>query len=195
MTEIWIWILAALLLVGATAYIYWKRDARPVPDVLKRGQTLPEFSAVDERGDPVNSKQLEGTPVVMIFVRGNWCPFCSKQVKNLTGYYKDINDLGAKLIFVTPKPLETTRRVAEFFEVEFDFWLDESLEVTRQLGLLLEAGVPKSYLQEYGSDTVWPTSLVIDRALVIRYVELSKHIVDRPNPKTLLRELQRATGG
>ena len=52
--------------------------------------------------------------------------FCSKQVKNLTGYYKDIVDLGAKLIVITPKPLETTRRVAQFFEVEFDFWLDDA---------------------------------------------------------------------
>jgi peroxiredoxin len=128
----------------------------------------------------------------MIFVRGNWCPFCDRQVKNLTSYYKQIVDLGAKIIFVTPKPLETTRRVAEFFEVEFDFWLDESLAATRQLGLLFEAAVPDDYRQEYGEDSVWPTSLVIDAAGVIRYVALSKHIIDRPNPKTLLRELQQA---
>jgi peroxiredoxin len=123
-------------------------------------------------------------------VRGNWCPFCDRQVKNLTAYYKQIADLGAKIIFVTPKPLETTRRVAEFFEVEFDFWLDESLAATRQLGLLLETAVPADYRKEYGEDTVWPTSLVIDAAGIIRYVSLSKHIIDRPNPKTLLRELQ-----
>jgi len=125
-------------------------------------------------------------------VRGNWCPFCSRQVKNLTGYYKDIVDLGAKLILVTPKPLETTQRVAEFFDVEFEFWLDESLAATRELGLLLESAVPKDYYPEYGNDTIWPTSLVIDAEGVIRYVELSKHIIDRPNPKTLLRELQKA---
>ncbi len=128
----------------------------------------------------------------MIFVRGNWCPFCSRQVKNLTGYYKDIVDLGAKLILVTPKPLETTQRVAEFFDVEFEFWLDESLAATRDLGLLLESAVPKDHYPEYGSDTIWPTSLVIDTQGVIRYVELSKHIIDRPNPKTLVRELRKA---
>jgi hypothetical protein len=32
---------------------------------------------------------------------------------------------------------------------------------------------------------------VIDADGVIRYVELSKHIIDRPNPKTLLRELRK----
>lgn len=194
MIESWAWWIAGIIAVGIVVVIYWRRSARPVPDPLRRGQPLPEFAATDEQGNALNSSQLKGTAVVMIFVRGNWCPFCSKQVRNLTGYYKAINDAGARLIFVTPKPLETTRRVAEFFEVEFDFWLDESLEATRTLGLLLENGVPRDYLKEYGSDTIWPTSLVIDREGTIRYVELSKHIIDRPNPKTLLRELQKAIG-
>ena len=187
--------LAAVLVFAAGGYIYYRRHgARPVPEKLRVGQPLPDFAAIDEAGNPLHSCDLRGTPVVMMFVRGNWCPFCSRQVKNLTAYYKDIVDLGAKLVLVTPKPLETTQRVAEFFDVEFEFWLDESLTATRELGLLLESAVPKDYYPEYGSDTTWPTSLVVDAQGVIRYVELSKHIIDRPNPKTLLRELHKAIG-
>jgi len=130
----------------------------------------------------------------MLFVRGNWCPFCSSQVENLTVHYKDIIDLGARLILITPKPLETTRRVAEFFEVEFDFWLDKDLAVTKQLGLLQEYGVPNDHRKEYGDDTIWPTALVIDANGIIRFTELSKNIADRPDPKTLLRELRLAVG-
>lgn len=192
MTSVWAGLIVVLLIAGAGYLYYRMRGARPVPEQLRKGQPLPEFEALDETGEHVNSRNLRGTPVVMIFVRGNWCPFCSRQVKNLTAYYKDIVDLGAKLILVTPKPQETTRRVAAFFEVEFEFWLDESLSATRKLGLLLESAVPKDYYPEYGSDTIWPTSLVIDAEGIIRYVELSKHIIDRPNPKTLLRELQQA---
>lgn len=192
MTEILTGLVILALVAGGGYFYYRRRGGRPVPEQLREGKLLPEFAALDEAGNPLNSGQLRGTPVVMIFVRGNWCPFCSRQVKNLTAYYKNIVDLGAKLIFVTPKPLETTRRVAEFFEVDFEFWLDESLAATRELGLLLESGVPRNYYKEYGSDTIWPTSLVIDADGIIRFVELSKHIIDRPNPKTLLRELQKA---
>jgi len=192
MTSVWAGVIVVLLLAGGGYLYYRMRGARPVPEQLRKGQRLPEFEALDESGGRLNTRNLRGTPVVMIFVRGNWCPFCSRQVKNLTAYYKDIVDLGAKLIIVTPKPQETTRRVAAFFEVEFEFWLDESLSATRKLGLLLESAVPKDYYSEYGSDTIWPTSLVIDADGIIRYVELSKHIIDRPNPKTLLRELQKA---
>lgn len=178
------------VLVGGAFWIR-TRGLRSTPPQLEPGEPLPDFRAVDEQGNPVRSVELHGAPAVLLFVRGNWCPFCSRQVSNLTQHYRDIVDLGARLILLTPEPLETTRRVAEFFEVEFDFWLDEDLAVTRQLGLLLEGGVPKDYNREYGSDTIWPTALVVDAAGIIRYTNLSRHISDRPDPKILLREIQK----
>lgn len=179
----------ALLLVAGI----WvkRRGLRATPAQLRPGSPLPDFRATDEQGDPVRSVELHGSPTVILFVRGNWCPFCSRQVSNLTQYYRDLIDLGAKLILITPKPLETTRRVADFFKVEFDFWLDDDLAVIRQLGLLLEGGVPKSYGKEYGKDTVWPTALVVDASGKIVYAGLSKHISDRPDPKVLLREVEK----
>jgi peroxiredoxin len=187
------YVLVSLLLLALVSGVIWirTRGLRSTPPQLKPGEPLPDFRAVDEQGDPVRSVELHGAPAVLLFVRGNWCPFCSRQVSNLMQHYRAIVDLGANLILVTPKPLETTRRVAEFFKVEFDFWLDESLAATKQLGLLQEGGVPNSYEKEYGRDTVWPTALVVDAAGIIRYTNLSKHISDRPDPKILLREIQK----
>ena len=185
-------VIALVLLVLGGGVIWIKtRGLRATPPQLKPGKPLPDFRAVDEQGDPVRSVELHGAPAVLLFVRGNWCPFCSRQVNDLTQHYRDIIDLGARLILVTPKPLETTRRVAEFFKVEFDFWLDDELAVTRRLGLLQNGGVPKDYDREYGTDTVWPTALVVDAAGIIRYTNLSKHISDRPDPAVLLREIQK----
>lgn len=163
---------------------------RPVPDKLKPGQPLPDFQAVDEDGNRVRSSELAGTPAILLFVRGSWCPFCSKQVANLTRVYKEITDSGAKLILITPKPLATTRRVAEIFEVDFEFWLDDSLKIVKQLGLVLEAGVPDDHRKEYGEDTLWPTSLVVDANGIIRFTELSRFIADRPSPEKLLKVLR-----
>jgi len=162
---------------------------RPVPDKLKPGQPIPDFQAVDEDGNRVSSAELAGTPTVLLFVRGSWCPFCSKQVADLTRVYKEITDSGAKLILVTPKPLATTRRVAEMFDVDFRFWLDESLEIAKQLGLVLAAGVPDDNRKEYGEDTLWPTTLGLDANGIIRFTELSRFIADRPNPEKMLNVL------
>lgn len=186
-------VLSAVAFVVAGAIWLTRRSypGRPGAKPLVRGQPIPDFTATDERGNPVRATDLAGSPTVMLFVRGSWCPFCTAQVEELTRFYKDIVDLGGKIILVTPKPLETTRRVAEFFEVEFEFWLDESLAVAKQLDLLHATGVPEDYLGEYGRDTVWPTALVIDAAGIVRFIELSKRIVDRPDPRVLLRELKK----
>ena len=188
-----IWIIgAAAIFLGAAIWIFLKKKSGPrIPATLRPGQSLPDFAATDEQGNPVRSMQLIGSPAVLLFVRGNWCPFCTSQVEALTKHYKEIVDLGAKLIFVTPKPVETTRRVAEFFEVDFDFWLDDQLSATKQLGLLMPASVPGDHQKEYGTDTVWPTALVVDAAGTIQFSKLSRLIVDRPDPKVLLRELRK----
>lgn len=183
--------IAALVVVAIVviAVLRRKMGARPLPPALKPGQPLPEFSAVDERGDILHSASLKGRAAVILFVRGNWCPFCSRQVADLTKQYRAINDLGARLILITPKPLETTRRVAQFFEFDFEFWLDQSLSIGRQLGLLLSGGVPSDYRKEYGEDTLWPASLVVDREGIIRYAAISRFIADRPNPRHFVRVL------
>ncbi len=186
-------VFAAIAVVFAVgARWYWQRGAHPMPDCLKPGHPMPLFLAETEDGERIDSGALEGKPAVVLFVRGSWCPFCSAQVKNLTRYYKEIVDLGARLVFVTPKPLDTTRRVADMFGVEFEFWLDTDLEIARTLGLLHKGGVPGGHKAGYGSDTIWPTAVVTDATGTIRFTALSRHIIDRPNPKSLLSALRSA---
>ena len=183
--------IAAVTMVGLLLYRQISNRRPPTPAQLRPGNPLPAFDAEDENGNTVSSSQLRGKPAIILFVRGNWCPFCTKQVRNLANHYKRINDLDANLVFITPKPLETTRRVAEFFDIEFDFWLDADLAVCKQLGLVLPAGVPADAKEEYGEDTVWPTALVVDADNTIRYASLSKAIFDRPKPDELVRELSK----
>ncbi len=193
MNEFWTIIILAVAI--AVAGLIWairkKAKSRPIPDAIRPGNTLPDFSVLDEDGTTLSSSSLRGSPAVLLFVRGTWCPFCSKQVANLTHYYNEITAAGARLILVTPKPLDTTRRVADAFGVNFEFWLDESLAVAKSLDLLSVDGVPSKHRVDYGNDTLWPTSLVIDAEGVIQFAELSRFIVDRPNPAKLLAVVKR----
>lgn len=192
MSEAAVIIVAGITLAFLGAVVWVRvRGLRPVPPQLKAGSPLPDFELVDEDGKSVRSRDLRGAPAVILFVRGNWCPFCSAQVSDLTKHYKDITGLGARLVLVSPKPLETTRRVADFFKVDFEFWLDSGLEVTREFGLLLKNAVPGDYRKEYGADTTWPAVLVVDAGGIIRSSQLSRHISDRPKPETLLAEVRK----
>jgi peroxiredoxin len=190
---LWVVLLVMALVFSGLFIFAQKRKGPELPAALRAGKPLPDFSATDENGNEVRSSSLKGTPTVVLFVRGNWCPFCSRQVKNLTDYYKRIVDLGAKLIFVTPRPLSTTRRVAEFFEVEFDFWTDTTLRASKSLGLVFPKGVPADYVKEYGEDTIWPTAVIVDSDNIIRYSKISRYVFDRPNPEQLFKELEKVT--
>lgn len=185
-------IAAALAIFALAALLLMRKrmGGRPLPESIRPGRTLPGFTARDERGNEVSSDGLRGAPAVILFVRGNWCPFCSRQVANLTRHYRRINELGARLILITPEPLETTRRVAEFFDFDFEFWLDHGLAAGSALGLVQTNGVPEGYRAEYGDDTLWPAALVVDAEGIIRYATVSKLIADRPNPEKFVRALE-----
>ncbi len=190
------WYIAIFTLVIAS--LVWAMLSRSktklVPEAIRPGNTLPDFAAVDEDGAALDSSSLRGAPAVILFVRSSWCPFCNKQVANLTRYYKEITAEGARLICITPKPLVTTQHVADVFGVDFEFWLDESLTIAKSLNLLVADGVPGKHRSEFGSDTVRPTSIVIDWQGVVKFAEVSQFIADRPNPEKLLevvRNLQR----
>lgn len=190
-TLLWTVAIAVLVVAGAV-FIRKKLPYGPmVPDKLRAGKQLPDFSATHEDGGAVKSSELRGQPTVILFVRGNWCPFCTRQVEEVTAHYKDLTALGARLIFITPKPLDTTRRVAEFFNLEFEFWLDESLAIAKSLGLVMSDGVAEDWSKEYGNDTFWPTALVVDQDGIIRYSKLSRLIFNRPNSEVLVKELKK----
>ena len=183
-------IIVVLVLVFVARGVLKKLGARPLPPALQTGRTLPQFAAVSESGETLSSADLRGKPAVILFVRGNWCPFCSKQVADLTQYYRELHELGARLILITPQPLETTRRVAEFFEFDFEYWLDPELAIGTAVGLVQTGGVPGEHRDEYGEDTLWPAAIVTDSDGVIRYASISKLIADRPNPQKFVATLK-----
>ena len=186
------WIALLLIAVAASMFLYVRRGGgRPVPDLLRPGKKLPPFSAIDEDNCERQSGELLGAPAVIIFVRGTWCPFCSAQVETLADAYKEIAALGAKLVLIAPRSLATTRRVADYFDVEFEFWLDSSLDIARQLGLLDEEGVPEEVRTDFGANTIWPTTVVTDADGMIRRTLVARDIADRPDPRTLLKALRK----
>ena len=49
---------------------------------LRVGQTAPDFALPDATGRPVSlASLLASGPVVLVFYRGNWCPYCNVQLR------------------------------------------------------------------------------------------------------------------
>ena len=174
--------------LAGIALLAWILTRKPqsTSTALAVGQMLPEFAAETEAGEPIDSTALRGARSVIVFVRGSWCPFCNEQVESLTEHYRQINAGGGRLVIVAPKPLETTRRVADVFGVEFEFWLDPELEAAKHLGLADPEAIPDRFQSSHGRYTIRPTVLVTDSRGVIRYRYISANPKDRPDPQRFM---------
>ncbi len=70
---------------------------------LAVGEVLPEFALPDTDGRIVSSESLLGKgPLVLSFVRGTWCPYCSLALQALDAARAPIEAMGGSLAVVSP---------------------------------------------------------------------------------------------
>ena len=120
--------LALISYVGFLLYVYWySRYGRVKSDALSMGKPLPAFTLLDVDRNEVNSSELSGKPAVILFYRGNWCPLCMAQIKEIAKQYQELEALGAEVIMVSPQPHKYTRELAEKFNVNFRFMTDKDI--------------------------------------------------------------------
>lgn len=173
---------AAVLVLGVLGWLMLLGSRSHTNPLIAVGRRLPQFVCKREDGTEVSSDELAGSRSVLVFVRGSWCPFCSTQVQSLTYHYRKITQDGGRLIIVQREPLDTTRRVAQQFNVDFEFWLDEDLEAASQLELIDDEDIPERFQGEFGRRTMLPTVIVTDSDNIIRYSYRSSKPSDRPEP-------------
>jgi peroxiredoxin len=70
---------------------------------LKAGQTAPDFSTNDIDANAITlSKELAKGPVVIVFYRGGWCPYCNLQLRNLQhDVVPELKKVNGKLIAIS----------------------------------------------------------------------------------------------
>lgn len=186
-------LVAALVgVAGFFLFDFWYSSfGRTISEALAVGNTLPDFSARDLEGGTVRASGMRGRPALYMFYRGNWCPFCMAQVREITERYREIADLGAEIVLISPQTTELTQRVAEMFDVPCHFWVDQELAAATQLGLRHDDGVPAGPLaRRYGSDTVLPTVIITDEDGRILFTDQTDNYRVRPDPEVFLRVLQ-----
>ena len=98
---------------------------QPPTSILKPGDTAPDFNGIDQTGDLVNLREtLEKGPVVLIFFRGSWCPYCNNHLSKFQDSLGYVLDRGATVIAVSPQVpeynLKTINKTGATFSVIHD---------------------------------------------------------------------------
>ncbi|MCQ9208183.1 MAG: redoxin domain-containing protein [Omnitrophica bacterium] len=92
---------------------------------LKVGTVAPDFTGVTYMGNKIRlSDVYKNGPVVLIFYRGAWCPYCNLHLQSFQKRLKDFEKLGATILAVSiDKPeygAETVKDNSLGFEVISD---------------------------------------------------------------------------
>ena len=182
-------VLALLCVAGFFLFDFWYSSfGRRINERLSPGRELPGFECEDMDGNPVGPGDLAGRPALYMFYRGNWCPFCEAQVKELTARYRELIDRGVEVVLISPQPPDLTRRVAEFFDVPFRFWVDRDLRAARALDIVDEYGVPGGQLtRTHGAHTVMPTVIITNADGTIVFTDQTETYRVRPEPEVFLK--------
>lgn len=79
---------------------------------LKVGDKAPHFTATDNRGDTLGLEQaLAKGPVVLVFYRGAWCPYCNKHMSHLQDSLQLLLDRNATVVAVSPELPESSEDI------------------------------------------------------------------------------------
>src|SRR5688500_9508081 len=77
------------------------------PEGLFSNSKAPDFKLKDQNGVEQNLKELRKKgPVVVLFYRGHWCPYCNRELSRFQDSLQLITDKGATVIAITPEASE-----------------------------------------------------------------------------------------
>lgn len=158
---------------------------------LEVGKVFPDFALKDADGKAVTTHGLMAGPTLILFIRGNWCPLCMAQVKEVAGAYRELDDRGVRVMVISSQRQEMSEELAASHRVPFKFLVDEGLKLATALSLVHKNGVPMGLNAgtKYGSDTIFPTAIITNERNEIIYLDQTDDITIRPEPETFLKVL------
>lgn len=172
---------------------------------LKEGTKAKDFTLNNATGQTVNLyEELSKGPVVLVFYRGGWCPFCNLQLKSYQKVLPAIRELGAQLIAVSPQSPDNTLSLQEKHELEFQVVSDPGGVAAASYNILYDvpqymqdimSGVMGVNLAEYNSTDRWilpiPSTFMIDESGIIRSSYINPDFMQRQSPDEILAELRK----
>jgi len=166
----------------------------------KVGDLAPDFTLPDQLGRQVSlAGELEQRPVVLIFYRGEWCPYCNTMLRTYGLRAADFSQRGARLVAVSPQTPDNSLTMAEKHSLEFPVLSDEGGEVIGTYGLKYDVASREVYetagvdLTKFNGKGGWilpaPAVFVIDREGIVRFVSVNGDYTQRAEPDEALNAL------
>jgi peroxiredoxin len=121
-----------LLAIGGIFIIMFSDDS-VVKTGLEIGDKAPDFSGIDQNGNELSLNGLvEKGPVVLIFYRGYWCPYCNKHLSELQDSLNFILQKDASVIAISPEKSEFVNKSVQQTKASFSILSDSNYLIMKK---------------------------------------------------------------
>lgn len=104
---------------------------------LPVGAIAPNFMAKDIHNTSYSlSDALLNGEVVLIFIRGQWCPFCNKHLKEIQENLPLIFKKGASVVVISPETSEFIKKTIKKTDAEFTILHDQDNTIANAYDVL-----------------------------------------------------------
>jgi len=168
-------------------YVYWYSKMPVRTNELVIGKKLPELTFTNEENEEISTVAFKGKKVLYMFYRGNWCPLCMAQIKEISAQYNELAKRGVEVLLISPQPVSHSISLAKKMKVKFHFLTDKKNAMARKLRIDHKNGTPLGMeMFGYKSETVLPTVIITNEQGQIIFVDQTDNYRVRPEPNTFI---------
>ncbi|MEH6406866.1 MAG: thioredoxin-dependent thiol peroxidase [Leeuwenhoekiella sp.] len=115
-------------------------------NTLKEGDTVPDFTAVDQDGKTIKLSDYTGKKLIVFFYPKASTPGCTAEVCNLRDNYQELKEKGYELLGVSADSQKRQTNFKEKYDLPFPLLADEDKNVIEAFGVW---GLKKFMGKEY----------------------------------------------
>lgn len=133
-------------------------------NLLSVGDTAPDFEFKLTTGFTIKLSELVSKgPVLLNFIKGTWCPFCTTHMANLRKWQKGLNKKNISIMVLSNEDLDTIRNWVKDNDIDYMFGNVNDKKVFHQFGIEIEK-------MNFPS----PATFLIEKDLKVRFTYIGK---------------------
>ena len=165
-------------------YVFvFSRYRRKKSGFIVLGQPLPELVFESLDGTPVTLQDFAGSKTLLTFFRGNWCPLCMAQLRELRKRADRLAAASVQVKLISNQSVERSRELTNKLDLpdHFEILHDPDLRAAKALSIEDIGGTPGG-MQGYPPDTVMATVIALDAGGRVIFGDETDNYRVRPHP-------------
>ena len=177
---------AGLAIVAGVAFLALLAASRQpalTPAVAVGGPVV-DFAAADDEGRPFDLASLRGTPFLLKFFRGHWCPYCTAELRRWAALGPALDARGIRVVTVCADTAEQIRAGRGKHGLRAVMVPDPTLAITDRYNLRS----PRNFAPKPGVviPLPIPTTILVDASGTVRWIDQVTDYMRRSDPERVL---------